>query len=224
MLSSNNILEMAYRSDYLTTVELLKVYPELNTDDFWEEKWEFMYPNKKSIQFLTNQDVFLMEERKNFVFVMNHNKCSECGGLDLYKNVLYEDDGTLRDIFVKYSDIEEKDLSFVPIYLKAQFIVMGIAIIEDFNKYEILNQFDYFNEAEDFIGTEVRDNGSTNFTMYQIIDMDHIVICFMRMNMERKPNNNSCLYNYYSERFRRLQYRSRSFWSVFGANIIDQGF
>lgn len=187
MLVSDNILEIAYLSDYFTTVNLLKVCPKLNTDSFWDKKWTRMYPNKKSLQFLTNQDVFLIQERKNFVLVLNHNPCFSCGGISMYKNILYEDDN-LKNDFVKYSNV--KNLVFIPVNLEAQFIVIGT----NYEKYIVLNQFDYFDQAEDFCSNKI----DSDFIIGDcfIIDMNNIVICFSGLNMERMPNDEKCLYTY----------------------------
>ena len=67
MLLVDNFKEIAYRTNYFTTVSLLIVFPKLNTDEFWENKWQLMYPSYNNISFYTTQDVFLIRERKHFV-------------------------------------------------------------------------------------------------------------------------------------------------------------
>ena len=90
MLLSDNIREIAYQTDYFTTIKFLKIYPKFNTDKFWEEKWNKMYPNEIYVPFLTDQDCFLLKERERFVLIFYRNECHECGSFGLYKNILYE--------------------------------------------------------------------------------------------------------------------------------------
>lgn len=88
MLTRDNIIEIAYHTDYLTTVDLLKSFDSFETDAFWEQKWTKMYPNTTYNQCLSIQDCFLMQERKNFVFVFGGSQCCECGFSTLHKNFI----------------------------------------------------------------------------------------------------------------------------------------
>lgn len=54
----DNFREIAYRTDYFTTITLLHIFPILNDDEFWEEKWKNMYKDEKYVPFFTNQDSF----------------------------------------------------------------------------------------------------------------------------------------------------------------------
>jgi len=203
MLLPENILNIAYYCDYFTTINLLEVFPQFDSDNFWEDKWKFMYPNEKSLQFFTNQDVFLMKERKNMVIIMYHNSCVSCGYITLYKNIIYEDDGSLNDIFEKYSNVSKSDLTFIPINVQDQFIILGY----NNNKYTILGQFSDFDEAQDFISKDIMMNNVIKFTLYHIIDMDDMVTCFVGINMERRPHNDNYIYQSRPTNYRLLKYR-----------------
>lgn len=119
----DNIKEIAYQADYFTTLDLLQAYPTLDTDHFWEEKWNKQYPNQCYVPFFTNQDSFLIMERKNFVLIFYSNGCPECCISGLYKNILYEDDGTLQEKFETYSQGFE-DFEYIPLHVKKQFVVI----------------------------------------------------------------------------------------------------
>lgn len=206
MLLEENILEVAYNSDYFTTVKLLEIYPDLDTDKFWDEKFKRMYPTSPSLLFFSHQEVFLINERSNskFVLLFKSNGCPECGDFGLYKNILYEDNGSLYDKFSLYNNID--DLIYINVNVMEQYIVIGGKT----DNLSVLDQFDCFSQAEDYIENDIEKNPdiknllSYNHKVYFIIDMNHFIVSFENVKLERAPNQNRTSYKYWSYRFNRI--------------------
>ena len=192
MLLLDNFKEIAYRTDYFTTISLLAVMPILNTDQFWEDKWHVMY-NRSSLPFFTDQDNFLMMERSMVLIFDSYFK--------LHKNILFENH-QLQEKLELYSK-NYLDLFYIPIDVKKQFI-----IIKHYNlKTYVDNQFDDYQEAEDYIEKDVIKITNVNLYVhasYYIVDMDKIVICFNNVNLQRKPNHQYNSARYDSIGFKRL--------------------
>ena len=189
MLLVDNFKEIAYRTDYFTTISLLAVFPILNTDQFWEDKWHVMY-NRPSLPFFTDQDNFLIMERSMVIILFESFNC-----LKLYKNILFEND-QLQEKFELYSN-NHADLFYIPINVKKQFI-----IIKNYkSKCDVDNQFDDYEEAEDYIANDVIKIRKDNLYLhasYHIVDMDKIVVCFNNVNLQRKPNHQYNTSRYHS--------------------------
>lgn len=186
MLLVDNFREIGYHTDYFTTISLLQALPLLNTDDFWEDKWHFMY-NRPYIPFFTDQDNFLIRERSSFVLLFNSPL--------LYKNILFEKD-QLQEKLEIYSN--KINLEYVEVDVKKQYVV----IKNHQSKYYVEAQFDNFDGAEDYIENDVMKIGNL-IAAYSIVDMDKIVICFNNVKMQRKPNEYDPQY-YHSMNFKRF--------------------
>ena len=189
MLSIDNITEIAYWTDYHTTINILSVLPQLNTNYFFTVKWSKMY-NRPAIPFFTDQDNFLMMERNAFVLVL------DTGGL--YKNILYENDGMLINQLERYSN--KKDLALFNVTnLQKQYIVICP------NWLEGITQFDVFYEAETFIEKSIKDKPD-RYCWWYIVDMDCVVVSFANVRLERKPNYYNGCYRYLSINFKRYDF------------------
>ncbi len=176
MLTSDNLLEIAYRTDYLTTLDLLIACPNFNTYEFWEYKWQFMYSNRPSLPFFTNQDVFLMMERKKFVLAFDYNG-------RLYKNILYEDDGTLIDNFQKYSKSEP--VKYVTVDVKAQYLLFDMT-------FKFISQYNTYNN----LCRAICDKEILPSTCGYYINMNNIVISFVNRPLERKPTIENAMFRF----------------------------
>jgi len=121
----------------------------------------------------------------NFVLVFDENN-----DLNLYKNILYEDNGSLKEKFDLYN--KSKGLLFINVEVKKQYLVINsdydnLNILVKSAKadstgisMDILEQFDYFYEAENYIEECIIDNkiALPKDEIYFIIDMNYIVVCF----------------------------------------------
>lgn len=184
---------------HFTTLNLLKIYTELDSVNFWYDKFEKLYLNKSFNDFLTNQDNFLINERYKNNFSLAFKEDNN-GQIVLYKNILYEDDGSLKDKFNLYNNVE--DFVFVNIKVNKQYVLIS-------GRYEnltVLEQFDTYSEAEDYIENDITDNNIVLpiYRIYFIVNMDHIVLCFDRIELERTPNKNECYYGCTSYNFKRM--------------------
>lgn len=182
MLSVDNIHEIAYRTDYATTMNMLIVFPFLNTDYFFTQKWTAMY-NVPALPFFTDQDNFLMMERKVSVAFCETK---------LYKNILYESEG-LRDAFERYADVM---LKLIPVHVQKQYVVFCPNHVD-----HDLAQFDVFYDAESFIESYVKTN------MHHwccIVDMNQMVFSFNRVKLQRKPKHHLYCHQYNPYRFERI--------------------
>lgn len=189
MLSIDNITEIAYWTDYRTTINILSVLPQLNTNYFFIAKWSKMY-DRPAIPFFTDQDNFLMMERAEFTLVLNND--------GLYKNILYENDGTLMNQLERYSNEEDLRL-FNVTNLQKQYIVICS------NYSQCFTQFDIFYDAETFIEKSIKDN-PTHYYRWYIVDMDCLVVSFVNVRLERKPNCSKGSYRYLSFNFKRYDF------------------
>src|SRR5687767_5969621 len=134
-LPLDNIKEIAYQADYLTTLKLLEIYPSFNNKQFWDNKWIKMFPNENYLKCITCQDNFLMKERDNFENFELIFYDDEREGFKIYNNILYENNGSLYNKFEIYSNIA-KDLIYIWLQVDKQFIIIRQ---DDFNT-SYLNQ------------------------------------------------------------------------------------
>ena len=185
----DNFREIAYRTDYFTTLSLLQVFTTINNDHFWEEKWKIMY-DEKYVPFFTNQDSFLIMERKHFCLIFN---ASCCEGYKLYKNILYEH----KELKMNMEKYGSDKLKYIKVNVKKQFIIIYMTNV-------VVAQFDDFYEAEDYIENDmIEKRKSFIYGLYHIINMDHVVVCFSDVKLQRKPNSIDCSYKYDALNFKR---------------------
>jgi len=179
-LTVDALMEIMYHADYATTINMIQVYPRLNTDAFWEEKWRVMYPHDSYLPFITTQDAFLVKECKELVLVFDMVK-------QLYKNIIYENEKNLKQILEKYGTI--KNPLFLPIQIKSQFIV----VVRNHRDLFVFDYYDSFDDAEN----EIQKNWDP-YLSFDIFDLDAFVFCFSDVNMEREENKNGYSFYRYS--------------------------
>lgn len=63
------ILEVAYRTDYDTTIKLLTIYSQFNNEDFWKFKYKVLYPNDNYLHFYSQRDNFLIREAGDLIII-----------------------------------------------------------------------------------------------------------------------------------------------------------
>lgn len=170
---------------------MLKAYPQLDTEKFWEDKWKIMYPNEPYPTFLSNRDKFLVAERGNFVLLLNAYPCHECGRGYFYRDIIYENNDLLKENLEKYSE-DPSNIKILPINVKKRF-----HIIKDYNDI-IAGQFDTGSDAEDHI-----ENNILNIEIFLLIDIGNLVFCFSDVKMEHKVTNSESYHKYYSGTFKR---------------------
>lgn len=60
------------KTDYDTTINLLKIYPQFGNGNFWEEKCKINYPDKTYLDKFTEQENYLLKER-TFILAVDDN-------------------------------------------------------------------------------------------------------------------------------------------------------
>lgn len=206
-MNNDAVMNIAYHSDYFTTLAMLEAYPDLYTDEFWIEKWNTQYPGRKYFDFHSNQDSFLYAERSSkskFVLLLNRNSCPECVGRSfLHKNIIYEDrnDELWETLEMYVVDIYKK-IVFLPIEIKGRYIV----IHETYHiNYVVIGYFDSDEEAKNCVENAIIERNVIlpKIEEYIIIDIADLCFCFSGLKLERKESDEVRCYTYYSHRFSR---------------------
>lgn len=197
MLLQDNIKEVAYQTDYFTTIKFLELFPNLSTNNFWNEKWIKMYSTENYIKSQTRQDNFLLKEKNNFIVVFTSTHSGHYH--ELYNNVVYEYNNHVPYLSEKYRSCLAQYLKFVSISVNKQFIV-----IKKNNTPIMIYNSDDFCEAENYIENYIKKKSCNE--KYTIINMDDMVTRFTDVDMERKSNNKTCVYEYYSWNFHKLKF------------------
>ena len=184
MLLFNNIKEIAYQTDYLTTIKLSELYPNLNNNDFWKEKWTMMYSKVNYLECLTRQDNFLMKERKCFFFVY----CIFIRIFYIKTMVVCFKNGVVN--MVDY-------LRHLYVDVRKQFIITK-KVGNDLIELKQVNKFcDAENYVKNYILRRTKFKELVSNDTYCIIDMQYINISFSAINMERSRDNKG-IHKYYS--------------------------
>lgn len=131
--------------------------------------------------------------KKEFLFNFN---ASCCGGYKLYKNILYEH----TELEMNMEKYGSEELKYIDVNVKKQFIIIYMT-------YIVLAQFDDFYEAQDYIENDIIEKKKSFISgLYHIINMDHIIVCFSDVKLQRKPNSIDCSYKYDGLNFRRIDF------------------
>lgn len=153
-LLDDNKLEIALVADYDTTCNILKLFPQFDTLNFWKSKCDKLYPEKTYFEFFTGPENFRLKER---TFVITSEKCISRIFDD--KLIEYYDSMVMTKV-LSITTLKTK------INIEKRFIT--IKLNDDINLYTF-SQSDIRNECYDIIGKDY-DLGHNNYD-YFIIDI-----------------------------------------------------
>lgn len=143
-LLDDNKLEITLAADYDTTVNILKLFPQFDTLDFWKNKCNKLYPEKTYFEFFTGPENFLLKERTFVITVDNNTDPVINNYLMEYNSILTEQ--------LKILNTVSSDCLFehIKINIEKQFIV-----IRSTDTLSLLFQSDIKDDCYDMIKEDV---------------------------------------------------------------------
>jgi hypothetical protein len=177
MLNIDNIREIAYQADYETTKKTLKLYPELDDDQFWKSKCLKLFPRETYLDFYTGEENYLIRERGVFALAVDFSGNGNCENLlfehfdmldkilDLSSEKIYDGMGYMLEILIK-------------LIVKNRFIV--IKNLEGFFVEQCSTELDaidiMMNDAITY-----KNNEYAEYINYMIIDLKSITPYFWKI-------------------------------------------
>lgn len=167
------IYEIALHTDYNITLILLDLYPKIKRGNFWDIKWQKMYPDRK---------YFAFWDRETNYLIQHHQKFDLVAALGICQQTIY-----LSSIDYKYKKYEDQpreyhyDHYFVAIpSLDDQFI---ISRDDPDNIVSVIGQFPTLALAvqhmeKDFVNHTKPGLYGKRRCDYNILDISEMKICF----------------------------------------------
>lgn len=128
MLDLDNIKEIVLKADHDTTINLLKIYPNFDSANFWKEKCQINYPDKTFLANFTGQENYLLKER-TFALTMND-----------------VDDNNISSCLIEYNPILEQQLLITSALIKNNHYYYPLLSI----KINIAKQFIVIKRHDEF--------------------------------------------------------------------------
>ena len=167
MLSLDCIREIAYRCYYDTTLNILKIFPNISGNDFWKNKCQYTFPDQKYLTFYSGKENYLLREINNFVLAIDFSSLKyPC------ENILYEYNEMLDHILDLSSGKIDQDFGWrlhklIHINVEARFVLLYKDI-----DISILSQND--NETEVSAKIKNHFNNINDSGIYLVVDMNSI--------------------------------------------------
>lgn len=163
-MNADIILEIALIADYSTTVNLLKCYPKLNTEEFWKRKCTELYPDKTYLTSFSGQENFLLKERI-FVITLDYE------GDTKISNQLIEYHPMLQEYIDILEHVTNRSVTIIKIEVTKQFIVIKYDAYN--GEFSILIQTNTKHECINIIEKDAKRAEYDHD--YYTIDMNHFV-------------------------------------------------
>ncbi len=183
------MLEIAYLSDYETTLKMIENYPQLLTDDFWKNKCHKQFENKPYFEFWTGPENYLIQSKKEFTLAISFDDSMNVAPY-LYDQILISILQLSRDRIHEGAGYSLPTL--MSLNIEAQFII----ICQDPN-YEtyIEKQCESKELAIKYLNanqlTLKNDDTDDDYFTYIIVDLKYLIPWFLKIGSFREPSENN---------------------------------
>lgn len=127
-LLNDTLQEVARNADYDTTINLLKAFPKLDTEQFWKSKCKVMYSNKTYLSSFSGPENFLLKERSFSLTVDDTDD-------PIINNILIEYHPVLQQQLGNINLLIRKIMDQIKINVERQFILLKRGYDDKFSTF-----------------------------------------------------------------------------------------